>query len=181
MKRRLNIATALVHQPSLLILDEPTAGVDPQSRNAILETTERLRADGVTVIYTTHYMEEAQRVCDRVAIVDHGKVLATDSVSALIDKHGGKKEHPRRSTFTLLTATRATRATKSALETKRIETADPLSELNKIAEQHNVKRFHLERPTLERVFLKPDRKEAARLMGALTALARKDIKLLLRD
>ena len=70
MKRRLNLAVALVHNPRVIFLDEPTAGVDPQSRNHIFERIEELRSQGRTVVYTTHYMEEAQRLCDRVAIID---------------------------------------------------------------------------------------------------------------
>lgn len=89
MKRRINIAVALIHDPEVLLLDEPTVGVDPQSRNHIFESIEQLKADGLTIIYTTHYMEEAQRLCDRVAIVDHGKLMALDSVSNLLHKHGG--------------------------------------------------------------------------------------------
>ncbi|HET7358437.1 MAG TPA: ABC transporter ATP-binding protein [Nocardioidaceae bacterium] len=76
MKRRLNIAVGLVHRPRLLILDEPTVGVDPQSRNAILDSIERLSAGGMAVLYTTHYMEEAERLCDRVGILDLGHLIA---------------------------------------------------------------------------------------------------------
>jgi ABC-2 type transport system ATP-binding protein len=89
MKRRLNLACALVHDPTVVFLDEPTAGVDPQSRNYLFETVEKLAADRRTIIYTTHYMEEAQRLCDRVAILDHGKILALDTIDNLIAKHGG--------------------------------------------------------------------------------------------
>ena len=76
MKRRLNIGLGLLHKPDLLILDEPTVGVDPQSRNAILENVERLGAQGMAVLYTTHYMEEAERLCDRVGIIDEGAIIA---------------------------------------------------------------------------------------------------------
>ena len=76
MKRRLNLAAALVHDPQLLLLDEPTVGVDPQSRNKIFENIEALHAEGRTIIYTTHYMEEAVRLCERIAIVDAGQLLA---------------------------------------------------------------------------------------------------------
>jgi len=76
MKRRLNIAAALLHDPQLLILDEPTVGVDPQSRNAIFETLEALKAQGRSLIYTSHYMEEVERLADHIVIIDHGKVLA---------------------------------------------------------------------------------------------------------
>jgi ABC-2 type transport system ATP-binding protein len=90
MKRRLNLAVALVHDPQVIFLDEPTAGVDPQSRNHIFESIDQLRSQGRTVVYTTHYMEEAQRLCDRVAIMDHGKILDLDSVAALVDRYGGR-------------------------------------------------------------------------------------------
>ncbi len=83
MKRRLNIACALVHDPDVLLLDEPTAGVDPQSRNAIFDNLEALRLRGKALVYTTHYMEEAERLCDRVVILDHGKVVASGTQEAL--------------------------------------------------------------------------------------------------
>jgi ABC-2 type transport system ATP-binding protein len=84
MRRRLNIACALLHEPQVLLLDEPTVGVDPQSRNAIFETIEVLAGQGRTVVYTTHYMEEVERLCDRIVIVDHGRVLADDSLAGLL-------------------------------------------------------------------------------------------------
>jgi ABC-2 type transport system ATP-binding protein len=89
MKRRLNMACSLLHEPPILLLDEPTVGVDPQSRNLIFDTIEQWKKQGRTIIYTTHYMEEAERLCDRVAILDHGKILDMDSVDNLIKKHGG--------------------------------------------------------------------------------------------
>ena len=89
MKRRLNLACSLVHDPPILLFDEPTVGVDPQSRNLIFDKIEVLRGQGRTIVYTTHYMEEAQRLCDRVAILDHGKILDLDTVDNLIDRHGG--------------------------------------------------------------------------------------------
>ena len=90
MKRRLNLAVALVHDPLVLFLDEPTVGVDPQSRNFLFDAITSLAKQGRTILYTTHYMEEAQRLCDRVAIMDHGKILALDTVPGLIAMHGGK-------------------------------------------------------------------------------------------
>ena len=75
MKRRLNLAIAVLHEPRLLLLDEPTAGVDPQSRNLGFESLAALRAGGSTIVYTTHYLEEAERLCERIAIIDHGKLL----------------------------------------------------------------------------------------------------------
>ena len=83
MKRRLNLAGALLHDPQILLLDEPTVGVDPQSRNAIFENLEALKKRGKTLIYTTHYMEEAERLCDRIVIIDHGKVVADDTLQGL--------------------------------------------------------------------------------------------------
>ncbi len=83
MKRRLNLAAALLHDPSVLLLDEPTVGVDPQSRNAIFDNLETLKSRGKTLVYTTHYMEEAERLCDRIVIVDHGRVVANDTLAGL--------------------------------------------------------------------------------------------------
>ena len=79
MKRRVNLAVALMGHPQLLFLDEPTVGIDPQSRNNIYETIEGLRDKGMTILYTTHYMEEADRLCDRIAIMDDGQVIALDT------------------------------------------------------------------------------------------------------
>lgn len=90
MKRRLNIGIGLLHSPSLLILDEPTVGVDPQSRNAILESVEQLSEQGMAVLYTTHYMEEAERLCDRVGIIDRGELKAEgtrEELVALLGEH----------------------------------------------------------------------------------------------
>jgi ABC-2 type transport system ATP-binding protein len=89
MKRRINIAAGLLHQPEILFLDEPTVGVDPQSRNAIFESVEALNKEGLTILYTTHYMEEAERLCNRIAIMDLGKVIALDTPKALIEGLGG--------------------------------------------------------------------------------------------
>jgi len=86
MKRRLNIAAALLHDPQLLILDEPTGGVDPQSRNAIFDTLEALQAQGRALIYTSHYMEEVERLADHIVIIDHGRVLADETPAALYQR-----------------------------------------------------------------------------------------------
>ncbi|HET6566045.1 MAG TPA: ABC transporter ATP-binding protein, partial [Xanthomonadales bacterium] len=89
MKRRLNLAIALLHEPQILLLDEPTVGVDPQSRNRLFESVLALKQQGMTIVYTTHYMEEAEKLCDRVGIVEQGKLLALDRVDRLIRLHGG--------------------------------------------------------------------------------------------
>lgn len=83
MKRRLNIAAALLHEPQLLILDEPTVGVDPQSRNAIFDSLEILKGRGCSLIYTSHYMEEVERLADQIVVIDHGKVIADESPTML--------------------------------------------------------------------------------------------------
>ncbi len=137
MKRRLNLAAAVLHDPDLVLLDEPTVGVDPQSRNAIFDNIAALRTRGRTVVYTTHYMEEAERLCDRVAILDRGRVLANDTVQNLIRQHGGA---------TVLVAD------VNGVE-RRMTTPEPLQELNRLADSSTLGTFHVERPTLEQVFL----------------------------
>jgi ABC-2 type transport system ATP-binding protein len=91
MKRRLNLAAGLLHDPDILLLDEPTVGVDPQSRNAIFDNLEALRTQGKALLYTTHYMEEAERLADRIIVIDHGKVIANDTLAGLT-KGGGTLE-----------------------------------------------------------------------------------------
>jgi ABC-2 type transport system ATP-binding protein len=90
MQRRLNIAAGLLHKPRLLVLDEPTVGVDPQSRNAILESVDALGRSGLAVLYTTHYMEEAQRLCDRIGILDEGRLIAEGTRDELVALIGGR-------------------------------------------------------------------------------------------
>jgi ABC-2 type transport system ATP-binding protein len=138
MKRRLNLAAAVIHDPQLLLLDEPTVGVDPQSRNKIFESIEALHRDGRTIIYTTHYMEEAERLCERIAIVDAGKLLALGTLTELLAAHGGPP--------TLIVRS-------NGME-QRYQSADPLAELNRIAAHATIDAFQMERPTLEQVFLR---------------------------
>jgi len=83
MKRRLNLAAGLLHDPDILLLDEPTVGVDPQSRNAIFDNLETLKRRGKALLYTTHYMEEAERLADRIVVIDRGKVVADDTLTGL--------------------------------------------------------------------------------------------------
>lgn len=85
MKRRLNIGAALLHMPELLIMDEPTVGIDPQSRSHILDTVQKLRDQGITIIYTTHYMEEAENLCSRICVMDEGKVIASGTQQELVE------------------------------------------------------------------------------------------------
>jgi ABC-2 type transport system ATP-binding protein len=109
MKRRLNIAVGLLHRPRLLVLDEPTVGVDPQSRNAILTSVEALSAEGMGILYTTHYMEEAERLCDRVGIIDEGTIIAEGTRRELVAMVGGLDKIS-------LTATGNLRAAATALQ-----------------------------------------------------------------
>ena len=109
MKRRLNIGIGLLHGPRLLVLDEPTVGVDPQSRNAILDSVEKLGSEGMAVLYTTHYMEEAERLCDRIGIIDHGRIVAEGTRRELVELVG---EHDR----VELKATGSLASAKDALE-----------------------------------------------------------------
>jgi ABC-2 type transport system ATP-binding protein len=136
MARRLNLAIALVHEPALLLLDEPTVGVDPQSRNHLLENIEQLRAQGKAVLYTTHYMEEAQRICDRVAIIDHGRLLAVDRTEALLARHAGQP----------------CLIVEFETGSERHVTDDPLATLQALARERTPLSFRVERPTLEQVF-----------------------------
>jgi ABC-2 type transport system ATP-binding protein len=152
MKRRLNIACALVHEPDILVLDEPTVGVDPQSRNHIFESIEQLTGAGCTLIYTTHYMEEAQRLCDRVAIMDHGRILAIDTVPRLIDEFGGAS---------VIEAELAAEPPPGATlpgehdgRSLRIETDRPFEAIAEFGRSGiEIESLRVDRPDLERVFL----------------------------
>jgi ABC-2 type transport system ATP-binding protein len=137
MKRRLNLAIAIVHDPEIILLDEPTAGVDPQSRNAIYENILALKQQERTLIYTTHYIEEAQRLCDRVGILDNGRLLALDTVAGLIQTHGGAP--------TLIVC--------RGDQEIRMPAPDPLAVLNDLAQKAPIDQFRLEQATLEQVFL----------------------------
>lgn len=146
MKRRLNLAAALIHDPPLLLLDEPTAGVDPQSRNNILDLVRHLASEGRTIVYTTHYMEEASKLCDRIGIVDKGKLLALGSPNELIAAHGGNSVVVSR---------------RAAEVEQRIETTDPVREISRLlsdtadaSDNAPVQELRVERPDLEAVFLK---------------------------
>lgn len=138
MKRRLNLAASLLHDPEFIFMDEPTAGVDPQSRNKLFESVFELKALGKTIIYTTHYMEEAEKLCDRVGVVDKGQLLALGTVDELIEQHGGESSVHIQS--------------EQGAET--FMTANPVNDLmTRLKGLTTVENLSLQRPNLETVFL----------------------------
>ncbi|WEG10905.1 ABC transporter ATP-binding protein [Pullulanibacillus sp. KACC 23026] len=158
MKRRINIAAALLHKPRLLILDEPTVGIDPQSRNRIFEMIRSLKQEGVSIIYSTHYMEEVETLCDQLAIIDHGKVITEGSVSGLIDQYGqkaiyleatGMTEPPRLTEPAKVYAKNSGWVIES---NKLVETMQEVLEQAK-HQGREIKALEMMRPTLETVFL----------------------------
>jgi ABC-2 type transport system ATP-binding protein len=162
MKRRLNMAAGVLHRPRILLLDEPTVGVDPQSRERIYQMIEGLRADGVSLIYTTHYMEEAERLCDRIAVIDNGRVIATGTKDELVRATIG----PRREISVECEAIpdeallRDLDALGAHVEERRAtymaeHPADAMVKMVKTIESHGVgiRDLTMKSPTLERVFL----------------------------
>lgn len=137
MKRRLNIAVALLHRPALLVLDEPTVGVDPQSRNAIFDCLRQMKADGCTILLTSHYLEEAQHLCDSVAIMDQGRILARGSVNEVIEKYGGL------ATLTMETS-------KGVMQ---IETPHPVQDILRVHQEAEIISLRMDSPNLEKAFL----------------------------
>ncbi len=159
MKRRLNLVCSLLHEPRILLLDEPTVGVDPQSRNLIFDSIEKLKFEGHTIIYTTHYMEEAQRLCGRVAILDHGKMLALDTVENLIAQHGGPShieaqlEDVPENLDELLRAA-GERDIEIDQDTVRFQTAEPMQSLGNLNRTRlRFRAIKVETANLEDVFL----------------------------
>jgi ABC-2 type transport system ATP-binding protein len=161
MKRRLNLGAALVHDPHLLLLDEPTVGVDPQSRNHIFEEVRRLNAAGMTVVYTSHYMEEVQALCSRVGIMDQGRLVACDTLPGLL------RSLPALIRFRLPGLTPALRERLEALPGSRLvggdgvlqlecaDTKATLAGLVTALQDHpgELAALEIEEPNLERVFL----------------------------
>ena len=163
MKRRLNIGAGLMHKPRVLFLDEPTVGVDPQSRNFIFDHIEKLNEEGMAIVYTTHYMEEAERLCDRVAIMDGGRVLAIDTVPGLVGlvKGGiillgvpGESAETARKLFQSLDMRSAMAPDgRLKIETDRVDEAVP--KVIALCKERNIPILSLEmlKPDLETVFL----------------------------
>ncbi len=152
MKRRLNLVSALLHRPSVVFLDEPTVGVDAQSRNHLLEQVRTLADEGCAVLLTTHAMEEAERICDRVAIMDHGRLLALDTVANLIAAHGGKAKV----TAELKSEVPEGCVLPGSVDGGRLSftSHEPLQDLLELSRKGiRLGAFHVERPDLEAVFL----------------------------
>ncbi|MFT3882653.1 MAG: ABC transporter ATP-binding protein [Gemmatales bacterium] len=162
MKRRLNLVCSLIHDPPVVFLDEPTVGVDPQSRNHLLENIETLARQGRTILYTTHYMEEAERLCTRVAIIEQGKILALDTVAGLIDKYGGQAvveaeiaSGTSDSWRTVLDKVLGNGQYQLDANRLRFHADQPLPQANRVADAGlRLDTVRIHRPDLEAVFLK---------------------------
>jgi ABC-2 type transport system ATP-binding protein len=162
MKRRLNLGVALMHEPKLLMLDEPTTGVDPQSRNHIFEEVRRINAAGVTVVYTSHYMEEVQTLCRRVGVIDHGRLIACDTLPELLKRFEGLIELRVRPITPVLreqvAALPGVRLSERNGDTLVLQCADVKGTLVRVVGMLNENKVELvgletEEPDLERVFL----------------------------
>ena len=163
MQRRLNIACALVHKPKLVIMDEPTVGIDPQSRNHILESVKKLAENGTTVVYTSHYMEEVEAICDRVSIMDAGRIITEGTLEELV----GRIQHEQKVRMTvvhptdeLTSALRAIAGVKDVVVNGKdyliISTVESgnVNRIMEIAGRHGgVTSFSEDKPDLENVFL----------------------------
>jgi ABC-2 type transport system ATP-binding protein len=168
MKRRLNFGVALLHQPKLLVLDEPTVGVDPQSRSHLLDCIRRLSAEGMAVVYASHYMEEVQAICDRVGILDHGRLIACDSLANLLGTLTGEVEltvFDWKPELSALVAQRADVDVRSNGETRlvlrpdrsggQVDLTEPICEVLAVLREHRVRVRSLQtrESNLERLFL----------------------------
>jgi ABC-2 type transport system ATP-binding protein len=162
MKRRLNLGAALIHGPALLLLDEPTTGVDPQSRNHIFEEVRRLNAAGLTIVYTSHYMEEVQALCPRVGIIDHGKLIACDTLTGMLRQLPGllrlrvaAMPEAARRRFVELPGARRHDGDRTLIELECQDVKKALLEAIPLLAQEGVELtgIETEEPNLERVFL----------------------------
>jgi linearmycin/streptolysin S transport system ATP-binding protein len=162
MRRRLNIAAGTIHSPRVLLLDEPTVGVDPQSRERIYSMIAELKGRGVSLLYTTHYMEEAERLCDRIAIIDHGKIIALGTKDALVRQTVGTRQALMVEADAPIPAALKAQLTAAGgvvdERKARFSVANPAEEIRRVlADFHDagaaVRDLTLKSPTLEQVFL----------------------------
>jgi linearmycin/streptolysin S transport system ATP-binding protein len=163
MKRRLNIAAGTIHEPRVLLLDEPTVGVDPQSRERIYAMIGELKARGVSLLYTTHYMEEAERLCDRIAIIDHGKVIASGTKEELVRRTVGTRQAVAVDAAIAIPAALGERLAALGAQRDgqqvRLSVEDPAGEIRRLLDLFHsagvpVTDLVLKAPTLEEVFLR---------------------------
>ena len=156
MKRRLNIGCAFMHKPTIIIMDEPTVGIDAQSRNYIFEMIERLKQQGTTIIYVSHYMEEVEQLCDEIALMDHGKVIEAGTISMFLNKYSQPSVFVKRKPNHVIDLPTVTNVhlKKDGYVYK---TASPLQVMQEIIEDSIKNDYHVEqleimRPKLEEVF-----------------------------
>jgi ABC-2 type transport system ATP-binding protein len=162
-QQRLSVALALVNDPSILFLDEPSSGLDPQSRHNIWKVIEYVRSEGKSVFITTHYMEEAERLCDRLAIIDHGEIIATDRPATLIAQHFKEEaiefepdQHLDEEVFGQVAGVTSAKLENGKMTIYSSEMPITISALMELAKQRNIQltNLYVRRATLEDVFLK---------------------------
>ena len=165
MKRRLNIACAIAHEPEIVIMDEPTVGIDPQSRNYILESIKKLRDKGMTVIYTTHYMEEVEVISSRIIIMDHGAIIAEGTKESLKESIENEKRYTidieengkiKRDEFFAVEGVKAVKIEENSIEITSIRGVENLDRIIALLSNHGekIKNITSENASLEMVFLK---------------------------
>jgi ABC-2 type transport system ATP-binding protein len=163
MKRRINLGCALLHRPPLLLLDEPTVGIDPQARLNILEFIRGLRAEGTAILYTTHYLEEAETLCERIGIIDHGRLLAEGTLAQLQERLGGDRVFVLEADFQAVAVEawgtfherfRVLQKTERQLVVAAVGTRDPTECLKDLLQLPvRLENVTLKRPSLNDVFL----------------------------
>jgi len=159
MKRRINIAAALLHRPQLVVLDEPTVGIDPQSRNHIFEMIRKMKREGTTIIYSTHYMEEAEALCDELAIMDHGKIIAKGKLYEVLEQHTMPAVYVEADGWSAPSELAAASSIQAQGSGWLIEGANALQLLHDISDEllrsgQRVRALQLQQPTLDSVFMK---------------------------
>jgi len=159
MKRRINIAAALLHKPKLVVLDEPTVGIDPQSRNHIFEMIRQMKREGTTIIYSTHYMEEAEALCDELAIIDHGKIVAEGPLYEVLEQHALPAVYVEADGWNPPSELAAVSRIQAQNKGWLIEGENALQLLHDVLNDllqsgHRVRALQLQQPSLDSVFMK---------------------------